>query len=86
MKHNTTITRSRVREMLRNRSLERVAADLDMDPEEIEQIVALTGGVVLRCNDTGHQWRATGWRGAYRQVCMRGLTDWDWWPSGGDAA
>lgn len=85
MKDHQTITRARIREMLRSRSLDRVASDLDMDPEEIERIAAISGGVMLRCNDTGRQWRATGWRGAYRQVCMIGLTDWDWWPAGGCA-
>ncbi|SIS98286.1 hypothetical protein SAMN05421772_11117 [Paracoccus saliphilus] len=68
--------------MLVDRSVDQVAADLRMDSADIEDIATSTTVVMLRCNDTGHEWRTTGWRGAYRRVCLLGLTDWDWWPAG----
>ncbi|RJE81296.1 hypothetical protein [Paracoccus sp. JM45] len=67
-----------VRRMLATRSVEQVADDLRVDPAEIEAMASGGKGVVLRCNDTGREWRLSGWRGAYRRVCLLGLTDWDW--------
>ncbi|MDN5567694.1 MAG: hypothetical protein L0G27_02900 [Paracoccus sp. (in: a-proteobacteria)] len=67
-----------IRRMLATRSVEQVAADLRVDPAEIEAIANGGSAVMLRCNDTGREWRVSGWRGAYRRVCLLGLTDWDW--------
>lgn len=40
--------------------------------------------VTLRCSRTGQEWRLRSCRSAYLIVCIRGLTDWDFWPT--DAA
>lgn len=73
------VTAGRIRNMLTTRSIDRVAADLRLDTAEIEAVASSGTVIVLRCNDTGREWRAGGWRGAYRRACMLGLTDWDWW-------
>lgn len=76
----------RIRNMLTTRSVEQVAADLRLDPAEVEAIINSGTVIVLRDNDTGREWRTGGWRGAYRRVCMQGLTDWEWWRENRGAA
>lgn len=76
------ITPGRVRTMVTSRTIDQVAADLRIDPAEVEAIANTGTAVILRDNDSGREWRTLGWRGAYRRVCMLGLTDWDWWREG----
>lgn len=77
------VSPARVRALLADRSVEQVAADLDLDEEDVERIAA--DGVDRRptiqvvCNLSGRHFTARSWRAAYRRAQIEGFADWDWW-------
>jgi hypothetical protein len=79
----------RVEEMAELLTAEQMADRLLVDPEDVAEVLERfrprTVDWIVRCNRTGRWWAARTQRGAYRRVCLEGLTDWDCWgvPRGG---
>ena len=79
----------RVEEMAELLTAEQIADRLLVDPEDVAEVLERfrlrAVDWIVQCNRTGRWWVARTQRGAYRRVCVQGLTDWDCWgvPRGG---
>lgn len=83
-------TRARVIQLADTLDAEEIALRTGYDEEDI-QFVLDHAGVQrktqwwIRCNRTGRTFVARSKRGAYRLVCLKGLTEWDWGSGPGGA-
>jgi hypothetical protein len=73
----------RVEEMAELLTAEQIAELLLVDEEDVAEILERfrprAVDWIVQCNRTGRWWVARTQRGAYRRVCLEGLTDWDCW-------
>jgi hypothetical protein len=75
--------RARIASLAELHSADQIAARLMMDAEDVAEILERfrprAVDWIVQCNRTGRWWAARTQRGAYRRVCLEGLTDWDCW-------
>ncbi len=84
-------TRTRLIQMADTLDADEIARRTGLDEEDIQHVldqagVRQTARWWVRCNRTGRTFAARSKRGAYRLVCLKGLTDWDWGRGEGGAA
>lgn len=82
LQHNPN-ERRRIVQMADTLDAEEIALRTGYDEDEVQWALERAGvrrevQWWVRCNRTGRSFVARSKWGAYRLVCLRGLTDWDW--------